>query len=110
MPEAFGLLKAWGFDYRSQCIWAKDKFGLGFWFRNQHEILIFAIKGKVPAPAHGGQWSSLIPAARGKHSEKPAVFYELIEAYFPTLPKIELFARGKARPGWDAWGNEAEPR
>ena len=110
MPEAFGLLKEWGFAYRSQCIWAKDKIGLGFWFRNQHEILIVAIKGKVPAPAHGAQWPSLIQAARGKHSEKPAVFYELIEAYFPTLPKIELFARGKARPGWDAWGNEVEPR
>ena len=110
MPEAFGLLKEWGFAYRSQCIWAKDKIGLGFWFRNQHEILIVAIKGKVPAPAHGAQWPSLIQAARGKHSEKPAVFYELIEAYFPTLPKIELFARGKARGGWDAWGNEVDPR
>ena len=42
-----------GFVYKSQCIWAKDKIGLGFWFRNQHEILIVAVKGDIPAPAHG---------------------------------------------------------
>ena len=107
MPQAVELLKAWGFTYVTHCMWAKDKIGLGFWFRNQHEILIVAVKGNVPAPAHGTQWPSIVHAPRGKHSEKPAVFYELIEHYFPTLPKIELFARGKARPGWDTWGNEA---
>jgi N6-adenosine-specific RNA methylase IME4 len=54
------------------------------------------------------QWASLIEAAVGRHSEKPEVFYRLIEAYFPNLPKIELFARGPARPEWHQWGLEAE--
>jgi N6-adenosine-specific RNA methylase IME4 len=106
LPEAFDLVKAWGFAYRTHGIWAKDKIGLGFWFRNQHEILLIAVKGNIPAPARGTQWSSLIAAPRGKHSEKPTAFYELIEVYFPSLPKIELFARA-SRPGWDRWGNEA---
>ena len=57
--------------------------------------------------AMGTQWLSVLEAPVGEHSRKPYVFHELIESDFPTLPKIELFARGKARPGWDAWGNEA---
>jgi N6-adenosine-specific RNA methylase IME4 len=56
----------------------------------------------------GTQWSSLIQALVRRHSEKPEIFREMIESYFPTLPKIELHARGPiARPGWDAWGLEA---
>ena len=107
MPQAIELLKTWGFTYVTHCMWVKDKLGMGFWFRNWHEVLIVAVKGKIPAPAHGTQWDSYVNAPRGEHSEKPAVFYELIESYFPTLPKIELFARGEARPKWDTWGNEA---
>jgi N6-adenosine-specific RNA methylase IME4 len=61
----------------------------------------------VPAPAPGTQWESVIEDAVGAHSEKPEWWLELIEAYFPNLPKIELNRRGPARPGWDAWGNEA---
>jgi N6-adenosine-specific RNA methylase IME4 len=106
LPEAFVLLAAWGFRYRTHCVWAKDKIGLGFWFRNQHEILIVAAKGDIPAPAHGTQWSSLIEAKRGAHSSKPDVFYELVDSYFPTLPKLELFARSRWRD-WDVWGLEA---
>jgi N6-adenosine-specific RNA methylase IME4 len=106
LPQALELLKAWGFAYKTHCIWVKDKIGLGFWFRNQHEILIVAVKGAIPAPAHGTQCPSVITAPRGRHSEKPVVFHELIEGYFPSLPKIELFARAR-RPGWDRWGNEA---
>ena len=56
----------------------------------------------------GDQWESAIEAAVGEHSAKPERFLELIEFYFPTLPKIELFRRGPPRPGWDAWANEAE--
>jgi N6-adenosine-specific RNA methylase IME4 len=109
LMEALAVLKAWGFAYRSGAVWAKDKIGTGYWFRGQHEHLLVGVRGDPPAPAPGTQWSSLIPAPRGRHSEKPAKFYDLIESYFPTLPKIELFARGEARPGWDVWGNEAEP-
>jgi MT-A70 len=62
-------------------------------------------RGDIPAPAPGSQWPSVIEAQGGAHSEKPDVFYDLIEAYFPNLPKLELFAR-RRREGWDAWGNE----
>jgi len=60
----------------------------------------------VPAPIQGPKSSSVINAPVGEHSEKPTVVYELIEEYFPTLPKIELNARTK-RDGWVAWGHEA---
>lgn len=106
LPDALRVLDAWGFEYKSHCIWAKDRIGTGYWFRNQHELLLVGTRGNVPAPAMGTQIESLVDASVGRHSEKPAKFYELIERYFPSLPKIELNARA-ARPGWDAWGYEA---
>lgn len=106
LPDALRVMAAWGFGYKSHCIWAKDRIGTGYWFRNQHELLLVGTKGSVPAPAMGTQIASLVDAPIGRHSEKPAAFYELIEGYFPTLPKIELNSRA-ARPGWDAWGYEA---
>jgi N6-adenosine-specific RNA methylase IME4 len=99
-------MAAWGFDYRSHFIWGKDRSGTGYWNRNRHELLLLGISGKVPAPAMGDQWQSLLNEPVGEHSEKPERFYGLVESYFPTLPKIELNAR-RARPGWDAWGLDA---
>jgi N6-adenosine-specific RNA methylase IME4 len=102
-----------GFQYKSTTIWDKDKTGTGHWFINKHEQLLVGVRGKVPCPAPGTQWPSVIKAPRGRHSEKPELFLEMIEQYFPNLPKIELNRRGPPRPGWDAWGNEvaevAEP-
>jgi N6-adenosine-specific RNA methylase IME4 len=69
--------------------------------------LLIGTRGKIPCPAPGTQWRSVIEAPIGKHSEKPECFLEMIEAYYPNLPKIELNRRGPARPGWDAWGLEA---
>lgn len=106
LPDAFKVMAAWGFTYKSHCIWTKDRIGTGYWFRNAHELLLVGTRGNVPAPAMGTQWPSTVEARVGKHSAKPDKFYELIEAYFPSLPKIELNAR-RARPGWDAWGLEA---
>jgi len=106
LPDAFRVMAAWGFEYKSHCIWKKDRIGTGYWFRNQHELLLIGTKGKIPAPAMGTQFPSVIDAPVGKHSQKPDAFYEIIEKYFPTLPKIELNAR-RARAGWDSWGNEA---
>jgi N6-adenosine-specific RNA methylase IME4 len=106
--EAHKVMKAWGFDYCSQFIWVKPSIGTGRWNRNQHEILLVGTKGSPPAPADGTQFSSVIEAPRGKHSEKPDKAFEIMEAYFPNVPKIELNCRGKPRPGWSAWGNEAE--
>jgi N6-adenosine-specific RNA methylase IME4 len=108
LPQALEVMAAWGFAYKSSFAWAKNRMGTGFWNRNKHELLLIGTRGHVPAPAMGTQAASLIEAPVGRHSEKPAVFYEIIERYFPTLPKIELHARGLvARPGWDAWGLEA---
>ncbi|HEX7895468.1 MAG TPA: MT-A70 family methyltransferase [Terriglobales bacterium] len=106
LPDALRVMDAWDFRYKSHCIWAKDRIGTGYWFRNQHEILLVGTRGNVPAPAMGTQVESLVDAPIGRHSEKPEKFYQLIERYFPNLPKIELNARA-ARPGWDAWGYEA---
>ena len=107
MPQAIEVMAAWGFEYKSGCVWVKDKAGTGYWFKNQHELLLVGTRGKVPAPAAGSQWPSAISAPVGEHSAKPEKSWELIEAYFPTLPKIELNRRGPPRAGWDAWGNEA---
>jgi N6-adenosine-specific RNA methylase IME4 len=109
LPDALKVMAAWGFTYKSHCIWTKDKIGTGYWFRNAHELLLVGTKGdKLPAPAMGTQWPSTIEARVGKHSAKPERFYELIEHYFPTLPKIELNARN-ARPGWDAGVSKRPP-
>lgn len=109
LPDALKVMTAWGFAYRSHAIWSKDRIGTGYWFRNQHELLLVGTRGSPPAPAPGTQFSSVMEAPVGEHSRKPDDFYDLIETYFPNLPKIELNAR-RARHGWDAWGNEAPER
>jgi N6-adenosine-specific RNA methylase IME4 len=108
--HAHEVMAAWSFTYKSQIIWEKPDLGTGYWFREKHELLLVGTRRKIPAPAPGKQWPSVIQAPRGagKFSEKPAIFAEMIEAYFPNLPKIELNCRGKPRPGWDAWGAEVE--
>jgi N6-adenosine-specific RNA methylase IME4 len=108
LREAIRVLEAWGFEYKSHAVWDKVHIGTGYWFRNRHELLLLGIKGNPPAPAMGEQFASVFAIARREHSAKPEQFLEIIEAYFPTLPKIELNRRGPARPGWDAWGNEVE--
>lgn len=107
LPDALKVLAAWGFSYKSHCIWKKDRVGTGYWFRNAHELLLVGTRGNIPAPAMGTQFTSCIEAPVGEHSAKPEIFLTMIEAYFPTLPKIELNRRGPPRPGWDAWGNES---
>jgi N6-adenosine-specific RNA methylase IME4 len=108
LRAAIDLLEHWGFDYKTDFCWAKDKIGTGYWGRDKHEHLLVGTIGSPPAPAMGTQWDSLLEAPREGHSAKPEIFAEMIETYFPTMPKIELNRRGPPRPGWDAWGNEAE--
>jgi hypothetical protein len=98
-------MMAWGFTYKSHLVWVKDKRGLGYWGRNRHELLLIGIRGRVPCPAPGAQSASVIEAPRGRHSEKPDIFAEHIERWFPNVPKLEMFARN-ARPGWSYHGNE----
>ena len=106
LPQALEVMAAWGFAYKSHLIWAKDRDGTGYWFRNRHELLLVGTRGDIPAPAMGTQFRSVIEAEVSEHSAKPEAFLEIVERYFPNLPKIELNRRGPARPGWDAWGNE----
>jgi N6-adenosine-specific RNA methylase IME4 len=110
LREGLEVLAAWGFEYRSHLVWHKRRAGSargpGYWFTNEHELLLVGVKGTPPCPAPGKQWASLIAADVGEHSVKPDEFAWLIEDYFPNLPKIELNAR-VARAGWDAWGLEA---
>jgi len=108
LDVALDVLKAWDFTYKSHAVWDKVHIGTGYWFRNRHELLLVGTRGDIPAPAMGEQFASVMTIARKEHSAKPEQFLELIEQYFPTLPKIELNRRGPARPGWDAWGNETE--
>ena len=110
LPDAFAVIADWGFTYKSHFIWVKRRSGEargpGYWNTNEHELLLVATRGNPPAPAPGTQWPSVIIAPVGRHSAKPDRVYELIESYFPTLPKIELNARVR-RPGWEVWGAEA---
>jgi N6-adenosine-specific RNA methylase IME4 len=108
LPQALLVMEAWGFNYRSGYVWAKDKIGTGYWGRNQHEHLLIGVKGKIPAPAMGTQYPTIIKGFTSRHSAKPECVLDMIEQYFPTLPKIELNRRGPARKNWDSWGNESE--
>lgn len=106
LAEAMRVLEAWGFAYRTCAVWDKEKIGMGYYFRQQHELLLVATRGTPPTPAPADRPSSVLRAVRGKHSAKPAEFAELIEAMYPELPKVELFCRSP-RDGWSAWGNQA---
>jgi len=106
LPHALTVMAAWGFTYKSHIIAVKPRIGTGYWFRSEHELLLLGTCGDVPAPAPGTQWASTREMPMARHSEKPDWQYELIEAYFPSLPKIELNAR-RGRPGWDSWGLDA---
>lgn len=108
LPQAMKVVEVWGFRYVSHFVWNKNRIGTGYWSRNKHELLLVGTVGKPPAPAMGDQWDSVLDADVGRHSEKPELFHQLIEAYYPTMPKIELNRRGPPRPGWEAWGNEVE--
>lgn len=108
VDDAIDLLRARGFDYVTQFVWGKPKIGNGYWVRDKHEVLLIGRRGAAVAPAFGTQSDSLILAPLGEHSAKPEIFLEIIERYFPNLPKIELNHRGPPRKNWAAWGNEAE--
>ena len=103
--EALEVMQAWGFTYKTQAIWDKEIIGMGYWWRGQHEILLVGVKGKMSPPKQSVRESSVYRERRTKHSKKPQHYRDFITEAYPTLNKIELFAREKT-PGWDAWGNE----
>ena len=107
MQDGLDVMKEWGFRYVTMITWAKDRFGLGQYFRGQTEHCLFGVKGKLPYKVIDGkrqQGTTLINAKRSEHSRKPIEMYEYIEkvSYGNYL---ELFARNK-RDNWDSWGNE----
>lgn len=106
MPDALQVIEAWGFTYKSGFVWVKPSIGPGNYVRNRHELLLIATRGNYPTPLPKHRPDSVVEAARGRHSEKPKCFYKLLEQMWPNATRLELFARGKPRPGWTAWGNE----
>lgn len=107
LAECLKVVEAWGFNYRTNFVWVKDKIGMGYHARSQHELLLVARRGEIPPPAVEDRVSSVVFADRTEHSAKPNEFYDLIERFYPSLPRIELFCRGVPREGWAAWGNQA---
>jgi N6-adenosine-specific RNA methylase IME4 len=114
LPEGIEVLRAWGFEYKSVLIWHKvrkdggsDGRGVGFYFRNATESVLFGVRGKKArtlAPAR--RQTNLIATRKREHSRKPDELYPIIEDC-SRGPFLELFARG-GRPGWTSWGFEAD--
>jgi N6-adenosine-specific RNA methylase IME4 len=110
LPEALEVMAAWGFTYRTCLVWIKDRMGMGYYVRQQDELLLVGQHGNLPHPDPEDRPSSVISAPRGLHSAKPPVVHELIERMYPALDKVELFARGPCPDGWASWGNQAGSR
>ncbi|PCC73126.1 N6-adenosine-specific RNA methylase IME4 [Nannocystis exedens] len=101
LPDGLHVMQALGFRYVSNMAWAKDKVGLGQYLRGQHELVLFGVRGQLPAQA---PVPSLLVAPRRAHSQKPPEAFERFEAVSPG-PRLEMFARER-RSGWEPWGNE----
>jgi len=103
LREGFALLDEWGFTYKTTLTWCKPQIGMGNWFRNSTEHVLFAVKGKQPTLRN--DVPTWFVADRTRHSAKPESFYDLVESCSPG-PFFEMFAR-RRRFGWEHWGDEA---
>jgi len=108
MPSALDVMVTWGFTYHTCAVWDKEHIGMGFWFRNQHEILLVGVCGKFSPPPVELRMSSVFRAPPTEHSVKPNGIRQRIAEWYPNATKLEMFAR-TAEDGWDTWGNEAPP-
>ena len=114
LPEGLTVLTAWGFQYKSNLVWHKirkdggpDGRGVGFYFRNVTEMVLFGVRGKnARTLAPGRSQVNFLKTQKREHSRKPDEFYNIVESCSPG-PYLEMFARG-SRPGWTTWGNQAE--
>jgi N6-adenosine-specific RNA methylase IME4 len=114
LPDGLRVMEAWGFQYKSNIVWHKvrkdggsDGRGVGFYFRNVTEILLFGVRGKnARTEAPGRSQVNYMSSRKREHSRKPDEQYRLIEDCSKG-PYLELFARG-TRPGWTYWGNQAD--
>ncbi len=111
--EALQIVKAWGFTYKTNIVWYKtrkdggpDGRGVGFYFRNVTELLLFGTRGKLRTLDPGRKQVNVMVSRKQEHSWKPEETYRIIESCSPG-PYLELFARQR-RPGWTWWGNQAE--
>ncbi len=111
--EGLGVMKRWGFTYKTNIVWHKirkdggpDGRGVGFYFRNVTELILFGTRGHIRTAKPGRTQVNFLATRKREHSRKPEELYPLIQAcsYGPFL---ELFAR-HSRPNWDAWGNEVD--
>lgn len=113
LPEGLAVMQAWGFEYKTNLVWEKvrkdgfpDGRGVGFYFRNVTELVLFGIRGKNNRTEQPGRSQvNIIRSMKREHSRKPDELYDLIEAC-SVGPRLELFARG-VRSGWNVWGNQA---
>jgi len=114
LPWGLQVLAAWGFEYKSNLVWHKirkdggsDGRGVGFYFRNVTELVLFGVRGKnARTLAPGRRQVNYLGTRKREHSRKPDELYSIIEACSPG-PFLELFARG-TRPNWVSWGDECE--
>jgi N6-adenosine-specific RNA methylase IME4 len=111
LAEALEIMREWGFTYKTNLVWYKirhdggpDGRGVGFYFRNVTELLLFGVRGSVRTLKPGRRQVNLIPARKREHSRKPEQFYDVIEQCSPG-PRLELFAR-HYREEWTQWGDE----
>ena len=107
LQEAMEVMDGWGFQYKTHAVWDKEKIGMGYWFRGQHELLLVGTKGTMSPPQPEQRRSSVFREPRDtKHSAKPISVYEWIESAFPDLVKLEMYCRNP-RQGWQVFGNES---
>lgn len=114
LPDGLAVMAAWGFQYKTNVVWQKvrkdggpDGRGVGFYFRNTTELILFGVRGKnARTLAPGRRQVNVLQTRKREHSRKPDEAYQLIEDCSPG-PFLELFARGQ-RAGWTSWGNQAE--
>ncbi len=110
--EGLEVLDAWGFKYKSNLVWFKvrkdggpDGRGVGFYFRNVTEMILFGVRGSMRTLAPGRRQVNLLATRKREHSRKPDEFYDIVESCSPG-PYLEMFAR-HPREGWTQWGDEA---
>jgi N6-adenosine-specific RNA methylase IME4 len=114
VPDGLAVMAAWGFTYKANIVWHKirkdggsDGRGVGFYFRNVTELVLFGVRGKnARTLAPGRRQVNLLATRKREHSRKPDELYAIVERCSPG-PFLELFARGRARSNWTAWGDEA---
>ncbi len=109
--EGLDVMRRWGFTYKTNLVWHKvrkdggpDGRGVGFYFRNVTELVLFGVRGSMRTLAPGRRQVNFLKTQKREHSRKPDEFYDIIERCSPG-PYLEMFARS-ARPGWVSWGNE----